>query len=63
MVVDSRLLDQSAGGDTHPRSSAGSISLQRNRATGRPDIRTTGRVMMEFWLSTRRRVTPTARRV
>jgi hypothetical protein len=37
--------------------------LQRNRATGRPDVRTTGRVMMEFWLSTRGRVTPTARRV
>src|SRR6266481_2750031 len=49
--------------DFFTRSSAGWISLQRNRATGRPDIRTTGRVMMEFWLSTRGRVTPTARRV
>jgi hypothetical protein len=37
----------------------------RYSATARPGvpIRTTGRVMMEFWLSTRGRVTPTARRV
>jgi hypothetical protein len=37
--------------------------LQRNRAAGRPDIGTTGRVIMEFRLSTRGRVTPTAGQV
>src|SRR5229473_2402991 len=48
-----RLLGQGAGRDTHRPSPAGWFSLPRNRATGRPDIRTTGRVMMEFRLSTR----------
>src|SRR5216684_6350325 len=58
-----RLLGQGAGRDTHRPSPAGWFSLPRNRATGRPDIRTTGRVMMEFRLSTRGRDTPTADQV
>jgi len=48
---------------TEKRSPAGWILLQCNRATGRADIRATGRVMMEFKLSTPGQVTPMARRV